>query len=81
MIGYHTLGTGGHALNPRLFRLILFIFILFGAPYAALILNRAMGPWSAVGIERDGSRTSMQFDPDMALPTFELIFPGAKNCR
>lgn len=61
----------------RFFLGLLLVALLFGTPYAALILNRAMGPWNATGIERDGSTTTMQFDPDMAAADFVPIFPGA----
>ena len=40
----------------RLFvRLLLVAAPLFGAPYAAMILNRAMGPWSVVAIEANAT--------------------------
>ena len=61
----------------RFFLGLLLVALLFGTPYAALMLNRAMGPWSATGIERDGSTTAMQFDPAMAPADFVPIFPGA----
>ena len=47
-------------------------------PYAALILNRFMGPWSAGLGERDGSVSSLRFDPDMPPPDFVPVFPGAR---
>lgn len=61
----------------RFFLGLLLVALLFGSPYAAWIMNRAMGPWSATGIERDGSTTAMQFDPAMAPADFVPIFPGA----
>src|SRR5438874_12431878 len=56
---------------------LLLIAVLFGSPYAAMLLNHAMGSWSAIGIEHDGSTTTMQFDPNMPPPDFVPVFPGA----
>ena len=60
-----------------LFVLLLVVFVLFGAPYAALILNSVMGPWSAQAIELDGSVTQMTFDRNLPPPDFVALFPGA----
>lgn len=57
--------------------LLLVVFLLFGSPYAALLLNRAMGSWSADGIEHDGSVTHMVFDPHLPPAGFVPIYPGA----
>ncbi|MBV9583706.1 MAG: hypothetical protein JO213_02350 [Alphaproteobacteria bacterium] len=62
----------------RFFLALLLGAFLFGTPYAALILNRAMGPWNATAVERDGSTTAMQFDPDLPPADFVPIFPGAR---
>ncbi len=56
---------------------LVLLAVLFGSPYAAMILNHAMGPWSAIGIEQDGSTTAMQFDPNMPPADFVPVFPGA----
>ena len=40
---------------------VLGLIPLYGSPYAALLLNRVMGPWSATAIEADGSTTWMEF--------------------
>src|SRR5438132_800788 len=62
----------------RLFvRLLLVAALLFGAPYAAMILNRAMGPWSVVAIEADGSHTNMEFGAHLPRPHWVLIPPDA----
>ena len=58
--------------------LLIAIGLMFGTPYAAALLNRAMGPWTATAVERDGSRTFMRFDPDLAPPDFIPVFPGAR---
>jgi hypothetical protein len=61
----------------RFFLGLLLIAVLFGSPYAALVLNRAVGPWSATGTEQDGSTTAFQFDPNMPPAEFVPVFPGA----
>jgi hypothetical protein len=62
----------------RLFWALLAIVVLFGSAYGALVLNRAMGPWEATGIQQDGSLTHMRFDPGMAPADFVPLFPGAQ---
>jgi hypothetical protein len=56
---------------------LVLIAVLFGSPYAALILNQVMGPWSATAIEQDGSVTHMRFDSGMPAPDFVPVYPGA----
>jgi hypothetical protein len=63
---------------PRLFlQLLIVATLLFGAPYAAMILYRVMGPWSVTAMEADGSQTSMQFGPDLPRPTWVPVPPDA----
>jgi hypothetical protein len=62
----------------RLFWALLAIVVLFGSGYGAVVINRAMGPWEAVGVEQNGSRTHMRFDPSMAPADFVPLFPGAQ---
>ena len=38
---------------------LVLLAVLFGSPYAALVLNQVMGSWSATAIEQDGSVTQM----------------------
>jgi hypothetical protein len=59
-----------------LFSLIL-IAVLFGSPYAAWLLNRVMGPWSAGLGHQDGSVSQIYFDPNMPPADFVPVFPGA----
>ena len=59
-----------------LFSLIL-IAVLFGSPYAAWLLNRVMGPWSAGLGHQDGSVSQIHFDPTMPPADFVPVFPGA----
>jgi hypothetical protein len=61
-------------------RFIPFLFVIalvFGASYAAALINAAMGPWQAVGIEHDGSQTHMQFGRDLPRPQWVPVYPGA----
>jgi hypothetical protein len=67
--------------HPRVMRRFLLALVLlaflFGSPYAALLLNQIMGPWSATGIEQDGSISQFTFDPNLPAPDFVPVFPGA----
>jgi hypothetical protein len=56
---------------------LVLLAVLFGSPYAALVLNQVMGAWSATAIEQDGSVSLMTFDPNMPPPDFVPVFPGA----
>jgi len=61
----------------RLVALLIVLAIAFGAPYAAALINRLMGPWSAEAVEADGSRTHMQFGQDLPRPDWVPVYPGA----
>jgi hypothetical protein len=61
----------------RLYWLIFIVTLMFGASYASALLNGLMGPWSAVGIEQDGSRTYMQFGQALPHPAWVPVYPGA----
>jgi hypothetical protein len=62
----------------RLFLLLLLVVaLMYGSPYAALLLNRVMGPWSADAVEHDGSVTHMVFDANLPPADFIPVFPGA----
>src|SRR5437868_7061453 len=56
---------------------LVLIAVLFGSPYAALLLNQVMGPWSATLTEANGSVSQLNFDPSMPPPDFVPVFPGA----
>ena len=62
-------------------RLVLWLLVgatlAFGAPYAAAVLSRVQGAWSADAIEADGSRTRMQFSTDLPRPDWVPVYPGA----
>jgi hypothetical protein len=59
------------------FAFLLVVYLAFGSPYAALLLNRAMGPWDATLTHHDGSISHQYYDQDRAPPDFIPMFPGA----
>src|SRR4051794_13540016 len=56
---------------------LLVVTLVFGASHASAILYSIMGPWSAVGIEQDGSATHMAFGQNLARPKWVPVYPGA----
>lgn len=62
-------------------RLLLWLLVAatlaFGAPYAAAVLSRVQGTWSADAIEQDGTRTHMQFGTELPRPDWVPVYPGA----
>ena len=64
-------------MGRRFFIFLLFVTLVFGASYASALINRLMGPWTAVAIEQDGSTTRMQFDPNLPRPDWVQVYPGA----
>ena len=61
----------------RLFWLLLVGTLVFGASYAGAVITHLMGPWTATGVEQDGSLTHMQFGPDLLRPDWVPVYPGA----
>jgi hypothetical protein len=61
----------------RLFAVLFFVALVFGASYAAGIIYRVMGPSSAIAIGHDGSQTHMQFGPGLPRPEWVPFYPGA----
>jgi hypothetical protein len=61
----------------RLLGLLVVVTLLYGASHAGAIVNRLIGPWSAVAIEHDGSTTPMQFGPHLPRPEWVPVYPGA----
>ena len=59
------------------FAFLLVVYVAFGSPYAALLLNRAMGPWDASAVHHDGSVSHQYYDQDRPPPDFVPMFPGA----
>ena len=56
---------------------LIVVGLVFGASYASAILFSFMGPFSAVGIEQDGSQTHMAFGQNLARPEWVPVYPGA----
>jgi hypothetical protein len=61
----------------RFLPFLIILALVFGASYAAALINRVMGPWSATGIEQDGSLSHFQFGPDLPRPAWVPVYPGA----
>ena len=61
----------------RLIPFLVIIALVFGAPSAAAVIYRVMGPSSATGILQDGSLTHMQFGHDLPRPAWVPVYPGA----
>jgi hypothetical protein len=61
----------------RLLPLLVLVALVFGASYAAALINRVLGPWNATAVEQDGSVTRTQFGPDLPRPSWVPVYPGA----
>jgi hypothetical protein len=57
--------------------LLIAITVLFGASYASAFLFQVMGPWTAVGIQHDGTATFMEFGAHLPRPEWVPVYPGA----
>src|SRR5947209_10424941 len=57
---------------------LLVVTLVFGASHASAILFSFMGPWTAVGIEQDGSATHMAFGQILPRPEWVPVYPGAR---
>src|SRR5215212_4443605 len=64
-------------MRGLLFGFLLVVTLVFGASYASAILFSVMGPFSAVGIEQDGSQTHMAFGQNLPRPEWVPVYPGA----
>ena len=56
---------------------LIVVGLVFGASYASAILFSFMGPFSAVGIEQDGSATHVAFGQNLPRPDWVSVYPGA----
>src|SRR3954464_15151296 len=56
---------------------LIVVTLVFGASHLSAILYSIMGPWSAVGIEQDGSPTHMAFGQNLPRPEWVPVYPGA----
>ena len=61
----------------RLWPLLFLIALVFGASYASALIFRVMGPWSATGVEADGSLIHMEFGTHLPRPEWVPVYPGA----
>ena len=57
--------------------LLFVVALVFGVSHASAIIFALMGPWSAVGIEHDGSQTHMVFGQNLPRPEWVPFYPGA----
>jgi hypothetical protein len=60
-------------MGRLLFALLLVVAVVFGATQSSALLFWIMGPWTAVGIQHDGSATNMAFGQN--LPRSAWISP------
>src|SRR5262245_42777882 len=68
---------GGTMWGRAFTGLLLFLLLLAGYPYAALILNRALGTNTVVFGERDGLQRTLIMGPDAPRPDWLPILPRA----
>ena len=61
----------------RLYALVLIVLVVFGAAYAAAMVTRIVGPFTATAVEADGSQTHMVFHTDLPRPAWVPFYPGA----
>jgi hypothetical protein len=61
----------------RLFLVLILVTIAFGAPYASVLINAMIGPWSAIATEHDGSVTHMRFGQQLPRPDWVPVYPNA----
>lgn len=57
--------------------LIVVLVLIVGTPVVAMLLDMAMGSWSATAIEHDGTVTSIVFDRNLPRPDWVAIPSGA----
>ena len=64
-------------MRGALLGFLLVVTLVFGASHASAIIYWVMGPFSAVGIEQDGSQTHMVFGQNLPRPEWVPVSPGA----
>jgi hypothetical protein len=64
-------------MGRLLFGLLLAVALVFGATQASALLFWIMGPWTAVGIQQDGTATHMAFGQNLPRPAWIPVYPGA----
>ena len=60
---------------------LLAVTLVFGASHASAIIYALMGPWSAVGIEQDGSQTHMAFGQNLPRPEWVPVPCPLRRCE
>jgi hypothetical protein len=51
--------------------------VVFGTAWGGALLNATMGPWTAWGVNHDGTTTHMAFGQNLPRPDFIVLYPGA----
>ena len=64
-------------MSSRLFALLIVVAMMFGVSQASALLFAFMGPWTAVGIQQDGSTTHMAFGQNLPRPAWIPVYPDA----
>ena len=64
-------------MTPRLSALLLIVALMFGVSQASALLFAMMGPWTAVGIQQDGTAMHMAFGQNLPRPAWLPVYPGA----
>jgi hypothetical protein len=64
-------------MRGLLLGVLLVVTLMFGASHASAILYSLMDPFTAVGIEHDGSQTYMAFGQNLPRPEWVPVYPGA----
>jgi hypothetical protein len=56
---------------------MVILALVFGAPYAAALINRVIGPWNVTAVEHDGSLSHTEIGPNLPRPAWVPVYPGA----
>lgn len=64
-------------MSSRLFAFLIIVAVMFGASQASALLFAFMGPWTAVGVQHDGTLTHMAFGQNLPRPGWIPVYPDA----
>jgi hypothetical protein len=64
-------------MGARLIVWLIVAFVAFGTAWGGALLNAAMGPWTAWGLNHDGTTTHMTFGQNLPRPDFIVLYPGS----
>src|SRR5262249_31669406 len=64
-------------MGARAIGRLIVAFPGFGTAWGGALLNAAMGPWTAWGLNHDGTTTHMAFGQNLPRPDFIVLYPGA----